>query len=382
VSRPSLFVLVLLFKNLLVEVTMGLNSARRTKTLRQSAADKGLDGLLISQPENRFYTSGFSGSAGYLFVTPNLAVLATDFRYVEQSRLQAPDYEVFQISGKVEEWFPKLVGQAGLNRLGFESDNVSVAFARQLSDALAKAGLKIELVPVDGLVEAIRVIKEAEEIGLISKAVKISDQAMTHIIAFIQAGMTEKAVAWEIEKYMREHDSQSVPFEVLVQSGPNSALPHAQPSDRRIGVGEPVVMDIGAKVGWYASDLTRTICVGKPDGQFKKIYDTVLGAQLAAIALIKQEMTGDQADGFARIVIKESGHGNHFGHSLGHGVGLAVHEAPRLGPNSTDVLKNGMVFSIEPGIYLPGWGGVRIEDLAMLEEGKIKVLSSAPKIGK
>ncbi len=361
---------------------MGLNSVRRTETLRRSMAEKSLDGLVISQPENRFYLSGFSGSAGYLFVTGKLALLATDFRYVEQSRLQAPDYEVFQISGKVEEWFPKLVGQGGLKRLGFESESVSVAFARQLSDSLAKAGLGIELIPVDGLVEAIRVVKEADEIGLVSKAVEISDQAMTHVIAFIKAGMTEKTVAWEIEKYMREHDSQSVPFEVLVQSGPNSALPHAQPSDRRIGVGEPVVMDIGARVGWYASDLTRTICVGKPDAQFKKTYDTVLSAPLAAIALIRQGMTGDQADSFARIVIKEAGHGNEFGHSLGHGVGLAVHEAPRLGPNSTDVLKDGMVFSVEPGIYLPGWGGVRIEDLVVLEDGKIRVLSSAPKIGK
>jgi Xaa-Pro aminopeptidase len=340
---------------------------------------KGVDAFLISQPENRMYVSGFSGSAGYLFVTPKLAVLATDFRYIEQSKLQAPDYEVFQISGKVEEWFPKLVGVAGLTRLGFESESVSVAVARQLSDALAKAGLKIELVPVDGLVEAIRVVKETGEIDLISKAVRISDLAMTHIIAFIEAGMTEKAVAWEIEKYMREHDSQSVPFEVLVQSGPNSALPHAQPSDRPIGAGEPVVMDIGAKVGWYASDLTRTVCVGKPGAKFKKIYDTVLGAQLAAIALIKEGMTGDQADSFARTVIKEAGHGDAFGHSLGHGVGLAVHEAPRLGPNSADVLRNGMVFSIEPGIYVPGWGGVRIEDLATLESGKVKVLSAAPK---
>ena len=359
---------------------MGLNSSGRTETLRQLMADKGVEGMLISQPENRLYVSGFSGSAGYLFVTHTLAVLATDFRYVEQSKLQAPGYELFQISGKVEEWFPKLVGEAGLTRFGFESENVSVAFARQLNDALAKAGLKIELVPVEGLVEAIRVVKEPEEIGLISEAVRISDQAMTHMIAFIEAGMTEKRVAWEIEKYMREHDSQSVPFEVLVQSGPNSALPHAQPSERRIGTGEPVVMDIGAKAGWYASDLTRTICVGKPDAKFKKIYDTVLGAQLAAIALIKEGMTGDQADSFARTIIKEARHGDAFGHSLGHGVGLAVHEAPRLGPNSADVLRNGMVFSVEPGIYLPGWGGVRIEDLATLENGKIKVLSAAPKI--
>ena len=359
---------------------MGLNSVQRTEKLRELVAGKGLDGIFISQPENRFYVSGFSGSAGYLFVTPKLAVLATDFRYIEQSKLQAPEYEVFQISGKAEEWFPKLIGNSQIKRLGFEFENVSVAFARQLTDAMAKAGLGVELVPLDGLVEAVRVVKDPEEIRLISRAIEISDKAMTHIVGFIKAGMTEKEVAWEIEKFMREHDSQSVPFEVLVQSGPNSALPHAQPSDRKIGLGEPIVMDIGAKVAGYASDLTRTVCVGKPDAQFKKIYDIVLGAQLAAIALIKEGMTGEQADNFARIIIKEAGHGDAFGHSLGHGVGLAVHEGPRLGPNSTDVLKDGMVFSVEPGIYLPGWGGVRIEDLATLENGRIKVLSAAPKI--
>jgi Xaa-Pro aminopeptidase len=179
---------------------------------------------------------------------------------------------------------------------------------------------------------------------------------------------------------MREHDSQSVPFDLIVASGPNSALPHAQPSERKISPGEPIVMDIGAKVGGYASDITRTICIGQPTPDFKKIYDIVLGAQLGAIALIREGMTGEAADNLARVMINEAGHGDAFGHSLGHGVGLAVHESPRLGPNSSDVLKSGMIFSVEPGIYLPGWGGVRIEDLVTLEDGAIKVLSTAAKV--
>jgi Xaa-Pro aminopeptidase len=361
---------------------MGLNSKGRTDNLRRKLAEKDLDGIFISQPENRFYLSGFNGSAGYLFITDKLAVLATDFRYVEQSKIQAPDYAVFQISGKVEEWFPKLVGSSDTRRLGFEADNITVSFGRQLTDALTKSGRNIELVPVDGLVETIRAVKEPGEIELISRAVKISDEAISHVVSVIRPGMTEKEVAWEIEKFMREHESQPVPFDLIVASGPNSALPHAQPSDRSIISGDPLVMDIGAKVGGYASDLTRTICVGRPDAMFRKVYDTVLGAQLAAIAMVKEGMTGDAADHLARIIIKEAGHGDKFGHSLGHGVGLAVHESPRLGPNSADVLKSGMVFSIEPGIYIPGWGGVRIEDLVTLENGKIKVLSKAPKIEK
>jgi Xaa-Pro aminopeptidase len=361
---------------------MGLNSKGRTDTLRLKLAEQGLDGIFISQPENRFYLSGFNGSAGYLFITAKLAVLATDFRYVEQSKIQAPDYELMQITGKVEEWFPKLVGQSGIKRLGFEGENITFSFGRQLMEALKKAGLEIELVSHDGLVEAIRVIKEPGEFELINRAVKISDAAIDHVVPLIKPGMTEKAVAWEIEKFMREQDSQPVPFDLIVAAGPNSALPHAQPSDRKINPGEPVVMDIGAKMGGYASDLTRTVCAGKPDAMFRKVYDTVLGAQLTAIALIQEGMTGEAADNFARTVIKEAGHGDEFGHSLGHGVGLAVHEAPRLGPNSPDILKAGMVFSVEPGIYIPGWGGVRIEDLATLENGKIKVLSRAPKIAK
>jgi len=191
--------------------------------------------------------------------------------------------------------------------------------------------------------------------------------------------MTEKEAAWEIEKFMREHDSQPVPFDLIVASGSNSALPHAKPSLRPIEAGEPVVIDIGARVGDYASDFTRTICLGKTTDTFKKVYDIVLGAQLAALALIKEGMTGELADNLARTVIKEAGYAEAFGHALGHGVGLAAHEPPRLGPNSTEVLTSGMVFTIEPGIYIPGWGGVRIEDLVVIENGQLKVLSKVPK---
>jgi Xaa-Pro aminopeptidase len=361
---------------------MGLNSAGRTARLCQKLAEKEIEGIFISQPENRFYLSGFDGSAGYLFITANDAVLATDFRYVEQSKAEAPDYQVFQIAGKVEEWFPRLVGEANIKRLGFESEGVTFAFHRQLSDALSKAGSELELVPVDGLVESLRIVKEPEEIALIARAAEITDNALDHLMGKIRPGMTESEAAWEIERFMREHGSQPVAFEVIVQSGPNSALPHARPSERQIGPGEPVVIDIGARFGGYASDLTRTVCLGAPDATFKKVYDIVLGAQLAALALVKEGMTGEAADNLARTIIKEAGHGEAFGHSLGHGVGLAVHEAPRLGPNSTEVLASGMVFSIEPGIYLPGWGGVRIEDLVTLEKGNIKVLSKAPKVEK
>jgi len=178
---------------------------------------------------------------------------------------------------------------------------------------------------------------------------------------------------------MRENGSQSLPFDIIVASGPNSALPHAKPSPRAIQSGEPIIIDIGARVDGYGSDLSRTICPGIPDNTFNKIYDIVLGAQLTAIAMIKEGMTGEEADSLARVVIAEAGYSEAFGHSLGHGIGLVPHELPHLGPNSSGNLLDGMVFTIEPGIYLPGWGGVRIEDVVIIENGKLRVVSKAKK---
>jgi len=358
---------------------MSLNIANRLNKLRQSLADKEIDGILISQPENRYYLSGFDGSSGYLLITQQNTILATDFRYLEQVKAQAPDYQIFQITNNISNWLPRLVTELDLSWLGFEAEDIAFALYRQLSDILNKAQSRLQLVPVDGLVESLRVIKEPEEIEFITKAAEITDSAFAYIEDTLRIGMTEKEVAWEIEKFLRGHGSQAVPFELIVASGPNSALPHARPSHRQINAREPVVIDIGAKFEGYTSDLSRTICPGTPDDTFKKIYDAVLGAQLTALALIKEGMSGDEADSLARTVIEEVGYGEAFGHALGHGVGLAPHEQPRLGPNSTELLTSGMVFTVEPGIYLADWGGVRIEDLVLMENGKIRIVSKARK---
>ena len=358
---------------------MSLKIANRLKRLRQSLAEKEIDGIFVSQPENRYYLSGFAGSAGYLLITPQNTVLATDFRYIEQARTQAPDYQIFQITNNTSDWFPRLVAELNLSRLGFEAGHLTFAMHQQLSDLLNKAQPRLKLVPVDGLVESLRAIKEPEEIELITKAAETTDKAFEYIKDVVQVGMTEAEIAWEIEKFLRQNGSQTLPFDIIVASGPNSALPHAKPSQRQINSGEPVLIDIGARFEGYSSDLSRTICPGAPDDTFNKVYDTVLGAQLDAIAIIKEGMSGDEADSLARTVIEQAGYGEAFGHALGHGVGLAPHEQPRLGPNSTELLSSGMVFTIEPGIYLAGWGGVRIEDLVVMENGKIRVLSKAKK---
>jgi len=353
----------------------------RLQKLRQGLAEKEIDAIFISQPENRRYLSGFDGSSGYLLITPQNTILATDFRYIEQARIQAPDYEIFPAIGGIVDWFPQLVAELNLKKLGFEAGHVTFARYQQLSDILNKAQSQLRLIPVNGLVESLRAIKEPEEIELITKAAEISDAAIEYIENTVHIGMSEKEVAWEIEKFIREKGNETIPFDFIVASGPNSALPHTKPSSRTIQSGEPVVIDIGARVGGYSSDLTRTICLGTPDDTFPKVYDTVLRAQLTAMAKITEGMSGGQIDNVARKVIEQAGYGQAFGHALGHGIGLASHESPRLGPNSADKLTSGMVFTIEPGIYLTGWGGVRIEDAVVMENGKVRAISKAQKMG-
>ena len=350
----------------------------RLQKLRQRFAEKEIDAIFISQPENRYYLSGFNGSSGYLLITPQNTILATDFRYLEQAKRQAPDYEIFQITNDIADWFPRLTAGLDLKKLGVEAGHITFAMYQRLTDVLKQSQLK--LIPVDGLVESLRAIKEPEEIEFITKAMEITDSAFEYIEDIIHTGMSEKEVAWEIEKSMREKGSESLPFDVIVASGPNSALPHAKPSSRIIRSGEPILIDMGARVEGYCSDLSRTICLDTPDDTFNKVYDTVLRAQLEALAIIKEGMAGEQADSLARTVIEQADYGEAFGHGLGHGVGLAPHELPRLGPNSAELLTSGMVFTIEPGIYLVGWGGVRIEDVVVMEEGKARVISKARKV--
>lgn len=354
--------------------------ASRLQRLRHKLAEKEIDGILVSQPENRYYLSGFNGSAGYLLITPRDTILATDFRYIEQSKRQAPDYKIFQVASDFADWFPKLVAELDLKTLGFEAENIVFATYHHMTDALNKAQSRLRLVATDTLVESLRAVKEPEEIELIAKAVEITDRAFEYIQDIIHSGMKESELAWQIERFLREQGSQAVPFDLIVASGENGALPHARPSERTINTGEPVVIDIGARVEGYSSDMTRTMWIGSTDKTLAKVYDTVLGAQLTALAILKEGMTGGEVDSLARTAIDQAGYGSNFGHGLGHGVGLATHELPTLNPRSQDQLVDNTVFTVEPGIYLPGWGGVRIEDMVVIEGGKPRVMSKAKKV--
>ena len=342
--------------------------------------DRDLDAVLVSAPENRRYLSGFSGSAGQLLISQDRAVLATDSRYSEQATNQASEFQVHQVRGGWD-WLLEELKESGVKRVGFESQDMTVSSYNSLLDAIkAESGLSgISLIPVAGLADDQRIIKDGNELGLLQRAIDASDAAMETVCPAIAEGMTEREVAWRMEMAMRDAGADTISFDTIVAAGPNGAMAHHQPTDRAIQRGEPIVIDMGAKVGGYCSDITRTVIVGEPDEMFHKIYGIVLGAQLTAINTVQIGMTGEECDSLARDVIVESGYGDNFGHSLGHGVGLAIHENPRVSPKSTDSLDFNTVFTVEPGIYISGWGGVRIEDIVILGEDGATPLSKASK---
>jgi Xaa-Pro aminopeptidase len=367
---------------------------RRLAGLHAKMRKVGLDGLLVSAPvedtfknvgANRRYLSGFTGSVGTLLITERAAFIAVDFRYYEQAQRETPDFTLFPAVGALGTWFAQLVGAAGLagKKLGFQPGDVTVATYQAMTKAVKAMPVtdRPKLLAAPPLVEQMRAVKGAEELAAIQRAVDLADEAFEAAARRIEPGWTETQVAWEIEKHVREHGGDGVSFETIVAAGPWSAQPHAYPRlEKRIETGEPIIIDMGVRVDGYCSDLSRTLILGKPDGQFNKIYDIVLAAQEAAEALIRAGMSGEEAHLTAHNVITEAGYGDNFGHGLGHGVGLQVHEAPRLAKTSKDVLVEGMVFTVEPGIYLSGWGGVRIEDMVVMENGRPRVLSRAPKV--
>jgi Xaa-Pro aminopeptidase len=345
----------------------------RLTEVRRLLEEKNLPALLVMQAENRRYLSGFTGSAGVLLITPTHAILATDFRYWEQSAQQAPDFTVYQAKGALKDYLPGLIAEAGSPaHIGFESNTVTVAQYQEMQ----RAAPQVEWSGVNGLIENVRAVKDANELALTQTTIDLAEDGLRYLLSILKAGMTEKEAAWELEKYLREHGADALGFDTIIASGLNAALPHHHPSARVIQANEPITIDWGAEIDGYRSDLTRTIVLGEPDAKFREIYGIVLQAQLNAIDNIKAGQTGREADAFARDVIIAAGYGDNFGHGLGHGVGLAVHEQPRASYTVEDErLPVNSILTVEPGIYLPGWGGVRIEDMILVKEGGNEVLS-------
>ena len=370
-----------------------MSTETRVARLREKLEEQDLAGLFVSAPAediaktvgaNRRYLSNFTGSMGHLLITRDHAFIAVDFRYYEQAERESPNFTLWQANGGMKTWLPDLLGEAriGGKKLGFESQGLTFGTYRTMKaaiDELPESDRPL-LTPTENLVESLRVYKEPEEIEAIDRAVALGDAAFEHVAAMIEPGWTELQIAWEIEKYAREHGAQGLSFPTIVAAGPWGAMPHAQPRDHAVQEGDGVVIDMGVNLDGYMSDLTRTVFIGKPDDKFKKIYDIVLAAQLTAEELVRPGMTGGETHMIAHRVIEEAGYGENFGHGLGHGVGLQVHESPRVGRTSEDVLEENMIFTVEPGIYLPGWGGIRIEDMGYMKDGRYVNFTTAPKL--
>jgi Xaa-Pro aminopeptidase len=325
--------------------------------LRANFSSAGIDGLLITSPYNRRYMTNFTGTAGVVLISSDRAQFITDFRYVEQASKQCKGYEIVQHTGTVPDEVAKQVINLGIQRLGFEENDLTYA-----SFKVYEKAINTELVPVSGVVEKLRLIKTDAEIKILKEAADIADAAFKHILDFIRPGKTELEVSNELEFFMRRAGATSSSFDTIVASGLRSALPHGVATDKVIEKGDFVTLDYGAYYKGYVSDITRTIAVGEPDAKLKEIYEIVREAQARGMAGFKPGMTGREADSLTRDYIVEKGYGEYFGHSTGHGIGLEVHEGPAVSFRSDIVLEPGMVVTCEPGIYIPGLGGVRIED--------------------
>ena len=352
----------------------------RLGRVRQQLATRELDALLVSQPENRRYLSGFTGSAGYLLISASQAVLLSDFRYMTQAPQQAPDFEFVRLDRDFpRKTLPELAARLGVQRLGFEAADVSVALHQRFAAALGDAGWRGDLVAVEGLVEELRAVKDDAELAIIAEAVRIVDDAFASLVGTIKPGQSEREVAWTLEKLIRDEGAEGLSFATIIASGPNAAKPHHGLSDREIQKGEPIVCDFGARFEGYCSDITRTICIGPGDGRFDEIYGLVLRAQLEAEQRIGPGIEARIADQYARDIISAAGYGDQFGHGLGHGVGLEVHEVPFVNTHGATELAPAMAVTVEPGIYLPDWGGVRIEDIGFVRQQGLEIINRASK---
>lgn len=357
-----------------------MDASRRVSALRAKLADTGYGAFVARAVSNVTYLTGFDGvwdsePSSLVLVTSSAAVVITDSRFMEAATHAAAEgpFDVHVSPADAWSLASELVASAGTGRVAVE-DSLPYAVVEH-----ARACFGAEVTPVTDWVEALRSVKDASEIGRIVEAQALTDAALDHILGFVAEGMNETQIALELEFYMRSHGSEGVAFSPIVASGPNSALPHAHPGERRIRRGDFLKMDFGARVGGYCADMTRTIVIGHASDRQREIYTTVRDANEAGLSAVGAGKTGAEIDSAARAVITERGFGECFGHGLGHGVGLEVHEAPGVGPRGGSAIPAGSVITIEPGVYIPGFGGVRIEDLVVVEEAGASVLTRSAK---
>jgi Xaa-Pro aminopeptidase len=348
---------------------------KRMNGIKKALVAHKVDGLIITNLINIRYLVGYTGSSGLLWVSKKQAVFFTDFRYQEQVKREVKGARPVIVKKSL--WEDLFVNPdfKKTKRIGFEKNDLKYYQYELLQKELK--GRK--LLPLAGLPEELRKVKDQDEIKCIALAAAIADKAFGRIVKIVKPGMTELEITDRLESLMKSFGSLNPSFATIVGSGPNSALPHAQPSARKIKKGDFIVFDFGATCRGYHSDMTRTVCVGQPGPRHLKVYHTVLKSQLSGLKALKAGIKGLEADRAARSVIDEAGFAKYFGHGLGHGVGLEVHEAPGVGSKSVNLLPVDSVVTVEPGIYLPGWGGVRIEDLVVVTAKGCRILSKSPK---
>ncbi|HDZ90820.1 MAG: aminopeptidase P family protein [Deltaproteobacteria bacterium] len=359
--------------------------SRRLDLLRdrlQETDGEPCDTVWVIRPENRRYLSGFRAQdlqftelSGSLLINKTRSLLVTDSRYLVQAEEEAVDFQVQVLKKDLAEELAQLIDGLGTKRLGFEAGYLTWGLHAKLKEQLSALSPAVDLVPLNGLIEEMREIKDGEELSSIRGAADLISGIFRELIPSLRPGMREKEVAWEIEALARDGGAEALSFPSIVASGPNSAMPHAVPTDRRIGPREPVIIDAGVRLEGYCSDMTRTVFLEGPDEEFRKIYKTVRHAQVSALKEVRPMVESTRLDSAARLVIEEAGFGERFGHGLGHGVGLAVHEGPKVGPRNPVNLREGMVFTVEPGIYIPGRGGVRLEEMVLVTDRGPEVLT-------
>ena len=349
--------------------------------IRAAIRRKGADALLVTQPENRRHLSGYTAtdlsiaeSSGALLIpVRGTPFLLTDSRYLLQAEQEAAGFEVLRVQQGIINELIRILPRLDVRNMAFESHYLLYNTAKKLMDLGRKHGIK--MIPVTRMIERQRTRKSADEIQKIQRAVILNELVFQEAYANLKPGQTEKEVALEIEAAMLRKGAEEPAFPTIVAAGPNAAMPHAVPTERTLKKGETIIIDMGLKLDGYCSDMTRTVVLGKPDDKTIKVIRLVRKAQSAALRTIKAGIQARVADRAARDIINRAGYGNNFGHGLGHGVGLAVHEAPSLNRTSRGKLQSGMVVTVEPGIYLPGWGGVRLENMVVVNEDGCTILN-------
>lgn len=353
-----------------------MNYSSRLESLRRSLPRLKCSAIVISDLTNVRYLCGFTGTSGMIVATKSSAYFLTDFRYQEQAAQQVgPEYSVVIVEAKLWDDAAKIIKAKKVARVGFEAENISVATLEEITELLQPC----TPVPTKSVVQKLRLYKDEDELKIIRRAVQIADKSIQAIYSMMKPGVTEQEISDALLAEMKRRGASGSSFDTIVASGKRGALPHGVASTKKLKAGEMVTIDMGAVLDGYCSDLTRTVCLGKPTAKQQEIYEIVWEAQTAAAAALRPGMTGKEADAVARQIITDAGYGDAFGHGLGHGVGMFIHEGPRLSRFYDGKLEAGMVVTCEPGIYLAGFGGVRIEDMLVMTEDGAEILSRAKK---